>query len=543
MRAVFSKLLSRGRLGRRFEGVVRGSRRFSVVSGDSGTMIQLVEKLGSRREVEQYLKLYSSIDTPRFAVIKVGGGVLADELADLADSLTFLHKAGLRPIVVHGAGPQLNQELANRKIKSDYIEGLRVTSPEIIRIAQNVFESANLKLVEALEQRGTRARPILSGVFKAEIKDPKLGLVGEILNVNLAPIYSAIDAGCMPILTCLGHSEYGQALNINADIAAREVSKAVKPLKVVYISQKGGILDEKGTIIENVDLKDDYAHLLQQSWFKHGDRLKLRQIKELLDALPDTSSVAITSAKLLAKELFTHRGSGTLIRNYERIYSFGKEDFDKIDMERLLTLIESAFDGKLSSEYANYVYTNVHKIYVSELYRAAAIVLKLKNNCHEHNADSSDEAILYLDKFAVLHQFRSDGLGNRLWKRMTAENNTLVWKSRSANVFNHFYLYIFLSYIHSFFFYFQEINPWYFMKSHGNIKMNRDWIYFWLGIDDFLQIKRCVDAISKVPKHLFRRGDVDSATIFIRDDCKEYRVGLIGARGHTGSELVQLIRN
>jgi acetylglutamate kinase len=359
-------------------------------------------------------------------VIKVGGGVVMDELDDFVESLSFLHNVGLCPIVIHGGGPQLNDELAKQGIVSDYIEGQRITTPEIIRTAQKIFAATNAKLVHALESKGVRARPIISGVFKAEANDPKLGLVGEIVDVNTQPIISAIEANCIPVLTCMGFSDYGQNLNINADVAAREVAKAIRPFKIIYISAKGGIVDQHGKIISNIDLRDDFGHLLQQPWFKHGDRLKLRQIKDILDFLPSSSSVAITSAKLLAEELFTHRGSGTLIRNYERILSYEGDDLKNVDVDRLLSLVENAFDAKLSPDYWNSVKDSIHKIYVSAEYRATAIVTKLDSQTLPD--------VSYLDKFAVNHQFRSEGLGNRIWKRMVADNPKLVWRSRNTNV-------------------------------------------------------------------------------------------------------------
>src|SRR5689334_12812515 len=96
----------------------------------------------------------------------------------------FLHIVGLRPIVIHGGGHQLNDELAKHGIVSDYVEGIPFMTPDIIRVAQKVFASANAKLVHALESKGVRTRPITSGVFKAEANDPQLDLVGEIVDVN-----------------------------------------------------------------------------------------------------------------------------------------------------------------------------------------------------------------------------------------------------------------------------------------------------------------------------------------------------------------------
>ena len=282
-------------------------------------IIKLLQNIGSRSEVEQYLKFYSAIDTPKFAVIKVGGGIINDELDVLASSLSFLADVGLLPVVIHGAGPQLNDALKKQGIVSDYIGGMRITTPEILRTARQVFLEANLKIVKALEDKGTRARPIVSGVFAAEFLDQAAyQYVGQITGVDISSVHHALASGSVPVLTCMGESMSGQRLNINADVAAQELAKALRPVKIIYLSQNGGIGDEKDQLMPLIDLDTDYERLMVQPWFRHGNRLKLKEIKTLLDQLPMSSSVAITSAANLPKELFTHRGSGTLVKRSEK---------------------------------------------------------------------------------------------------------------------------------------------------------------------------------------------------------------------------------
>ena len=125
-------------------------------------IVKLLRSLGSRKEVEQYLKQYSEIEAKKFAIIKVGGGIIQDDLDSLVSSLTFLHRVGLFPIVIHGAGPQLNAALSEAGISTEIVDGQRVTSSETLEIARKVFQKQNLKLVEALERLGTRARPQIS---------------------------------------------------------------------------------------------------------------------------------------------------------------------------------------------------------------------------------------------------------------------------------------------------------------------------------------------------------------------------------------------
>ena len=109
-------------------------------------------------------------------------------------------------------------------------------------IARRVFLEENLRLVNALEKLGTRARPITSGVFTADFLDKdKYGLVGKITRIDKRPLEAAIRAGALPILTSLAESETGQILNVNADIAAGELAKELEPLKIVFLNDKGGM--------------------------------------------------------------------------------------------------------------------------------------------------------------------------------------------------------------------------------------------------------------------------------------------------------------
>ena len=188
--------------------LLSGSTCFPLFSpADQATITQLLYNIGSKEEVDQYLKLFSSVGSQKFAVIKVGGGVLETELELLASSLTFLHKVGLYPIVVHGAGPQLNKTLEAAKIEPQYSDGIRITDPQTLAIARKVFYSQNFKLVEALEKLGTRARPVVGGVYVADYLDKaKYGLVGKVTSVNMEPIDSCIRTGSLPIVTSLSET-------------------------------------------------------------------------------------------------------------------------------------------------------------------------------------------------------------------------------------------------------------------------------------------------------------------------------------------------
>ncbi|MEL7450027.1 MAG: hypothetical protein AAFN78_12515, partial [Pseudomonadota bacterium] len=129
-------------------------------------IVKLLSNMASTKEIQQYLKRFSNVDSSRFAVVKVGGAVIAEDLKPLASALSFLHRVGLVPIVVHGAGPQIDAALTEAGVQSERRDGLRVTTPEVFAIARRVFQQENLRVVAALRELNANATSITSGVFE-----------------------------------------------------------------------------------------------------------------------------------------------------------------------------------------------------------------------------------------------------------------------------------------------------------------------------------------------------------------------------------------
>jgi acetylglutamate kinase len=423
------------------------------------TIVRLLSSMASAKEINQYLRRFSQLDAKRFAVVKVGGAVLRDDLDNLVSSLAFLQQVGLTPIVIHGAGPQLDTELAAAGIDKKTLDGLRVTSPEALAIVRRVSQAENLKLVEALQKTDARATSIIGGVFEAGYLDQhKYGLVGKVEKVNLASIEASLNAGSIPVIASLGETPGGQILNINADFAANELVTGLQPYKIIFLTGTGGLLDDAGNVIDSINLSTEFDHLMAQPWINGGMRVKIEQIKNLLDKLPLTSSVSITKPAELAKELFTHKGSGTLVRRGEKVLRV--TSWDQIDRARMRSLIESGFGRTLADDY--FERTRLLRAYVSENYRAAVILLE---------ADLRDAGKhVYLDKFAVLDDAQGEGLGRAVWQVMRDETPRLFWRSRHGNVINHFY----------------------YAESDGCYKLPV-FKAFWYGIEDFDEIEACVD--------------------------------------------------
>jgi acetylglutamate kinase len=233
----------------------------------------------------------------------------------------------------------------------------------------------------------------------------------------------------------------------------------VQPLKIIFLVDVGGLLDDQGRVIESINLASDYDHLMAQDWVHSGMRLKLTEIKRLLDDTPLSTSVSITTPSGLVKELFTHGGSGTLVRKGELINRF--TDREAVDGDQVVKLVEEAFGRSLEEGW--WPGLDLDTAYLSESFRAGAIVTRVAG-------------IAYLDKFAILEDARGEGLARTVWAQLVEDHPVLYWRSRSENRFNAFYA----------------------EEADGSVKRGR-WTVFWRGEADFGRIAPLVDIIAALP--------------------------------------------
>ncbi|KAF3910159.1 hypothetical protein AA313_de0210312 [Arthrobotrys entomopaga] len=531
------------------------------------TVVQLLSNIGSKREVEQYLSHFTSVQSQQFAVIKVGGAIITEKLPALASALAFLNHVGLYPVVVHGAGPQLNKMLEAAGVEPEYEGGIRITDAKTLAVARQCFLDENLKLVEALEALGVRARPIHSGVFTAEYLDKeKYKFVGKISSVDKRPIEAAIAAGCLPILTSLAETSSGQTLNVNADIAAGELARSLQPLKIVFLSEKGGLFNgETNEKISSINLDEEYEELSKQWWFRYGTRLKVNEIKDLLEDLPRTSSVAIIATEDLQRELFTDTGAGTLIRRGNKLTAKSSiSEFE--DIAKLTVTLQkdrsfaSAESPKAAVEqFLQKLEGTPFKAYADEPMDALAIV-------HPPNRDGEPA---FLSKFVVTKHGWLSNVADNVFSNIRREFPKLAWIANTSD----------------------EYLSWFFDKADGSVMQGQN-VIFWYGFDGGLEeaaawlkgqglnaaresaipppvtgIKQQVRAFSSLARpRAFNRGsalpnqsrgyatdteshlpgDTNPNPPLRRDrntTFKDKKVALVGARGYTGQALISLINN
>lgn len=502
------------------------------------TVIQLLNNIGSKREVEQYLKYFTSVSQQQFAVIKVGGAIITQQLDELASCLAFLYHVGLYPIVLHGTGPQINELLENEGVEPEYIDGIRITNPKTMEVVRKCFLEQNLRLVTALEKIGVHARPITAGVFGAEyLNQEKYQLVGKITSVNKTPIEAAINTGYLPILTSLAETPSGQLLNVNADVAAGELAREFEPLKIVYLNEKGGIINgNTGEKVSVINLDEEYEDLLKESWVKYGTKLKIKEIHDLLQHLPRSSSVAIIDVNDLQKELFTDSGAGTLIRRgYKLINRNSLKEFGNPDLLRNALLRDPEIKaGKLSvASYLKHLENAKFKSYGDEPLEVLAIVLE-------------EGKVAKLDKFLSSKTGWLNNVTDNIFNAIKKDFQSLCWivNENDANL------------------------SWYFSKSDGSFAKNGE-ILFWYGLNTeqitelikefeasaigsslssakesgvfsspqqkrgFHQSHKRLNPHPTNPNPPFREGK----------NQEKRKVALIGARGYTGQNLIKLIDN
>lgn len=483
------------------------SRRYSraadpQLSSTRSTVVQLLSNIGSKREVQQYLSHFTSVSSQQFAVIKVGGAIITEHLHTLSSALAFLNHVGLYPIVVHGAGPQLNRMLEAAGVEPEFHDGIRVTDGKTLSLARKLFLEENLRLVEELERMGIRARPLTAGVLFADYLDKeKYNLVGKINGVNKKPIESAIEAGCLPILTSMAETPDGQVLNVNADVAAGELARSLQPLKIVYLAEKGGLFNgDTGEKISTINLDEEYDHLMKQWWVRHGTRLKIKEMKDLLGDLPRSSSVAIIHPADLQKELFTDSGAGTLIRRGNKVHTkTALSEFEDVEkLKDVLVRDREGLDARaVVDRYVEGLKDANFKAYFDEPMEALAVVLPPQEG----------SSLAHLATLTITKSGWLTSVADNVFTNIRKDFPKLVWTVKEDD----------------------ENLTWFFDKADGSLSREGE-VLFWYGIESGDEVKELVLEFNKHGRQMF--GDINLESRILRTAQAASRLGTgFGASG------------
>jgi len=269
----------------------------------------------------------------RTFVIKYGGHAMGDpELAKVfANDIVLMRQVGIHPVVVHGGGPQIGQMLERLKMKSQFVDGLRVTDAETVEVVEMVLSGAiNKQIVNAINAAGGSAIGV-SGKDGAMIQATKLrrtvrdahaniektldlGFVGEPRQINPKVLNALEQSGMIPVIAPIGVGPAGETYNINADTVAGAVAAAVGAARLLLLTDVIGVLDGDDHLIPELTL-DDVSRLCADGTISGGMIPKVETCAEAVRG--GVEAAVILDGRMphaLLLEIFTDRGIGTLIR-------------------------------------------------------------------------------------------------------------------------------------------------------------------------------------------------------------------------------------
>ena len=259
-------------------------------------------------------------------VVKYGGNALAgstddDALSLFAQDLVLMRAVGMRPVVVHGGGPQISSLMTRLGKVTEFRNGLRVTDAETVDIARMVLiGQVNPQLVSAINVHGPIAVGVSgedAGLIKARARDPELGFVGDVTAVNPTILDSLIGDGFIPVVATIGTDEQGQAYNINADTVAGAIAEALLAEKLVYLTDIEGlrrVVDDPASLIRQTT-PDELDRLLADGVIAGGMIPKVDScVRAVRHGVRRAHILDGRIPHVLLLEVFTDEGIGTMVR-------------------------------------------------------------------------------------------------------------------------------------------------------------------------------------------------------------------------------------
>jgi acetylglutamate kinase len=256
-------------------------------------------------------------------VIKFGGNAMvdADLMQTFADDIVLLQSLGIRPVVVHGGGPQIGDVMERFGKVPEFLDGLRVTDAETLEIAAMVLVGkVNRQIVSAINTHGPMAVGLSgedAGLIEAEVRNPDLGFVGDVKQVNTQIIERLLAEDLIPVVSTIGADfSAGQAYNINADTAAGAIAAELDAEKIIYLSDVPGLLaevDNPSSLIGHIDA-GELGQMIISGALSGGMIPKITACLDALDGGVNSAHLLDGRTRhVLLLELFTATGIGTMI--------------------------------------------------------------------------------------------------------------------------------------------------------------------------------------------------------------------------------------
>jgi acetylglutamate kinase len=279
------------------------------------------QKVQTLVEALPYIRRFSG----KVVVVKYGGNALAgtsdhDALELFAKDIVLMRLVGMRPVVVHGGGPQISDLMTRLGKTTEFRNGLRVTDAETVDIARMVLTGqVNPQIVSAINVHGRYAVGVSgadAGLITATARDPELGFVGDVTHVNPGILYGLLDAEFIPVVATVGTDANGQAYNINADTVAGAIAEAVQAEKLIYLTDIEGLrreVHDASTLIRQTS-PDELEALIETGVIAGGMIPKVTScISAVRNGVKRAHILDGRIAHVLLLELFTDSGIGTMI--------------------------------------------------------------------------------------------------------------------------------------------------------------------------------------------------------------------------------------
>ena len=270
----------------------------------------------SFEEVKNYLDKYND----EYIVIKCGGSVLIDQnlFNNFISDISILNKLGFIPVIIHGGGKRISNKLNEAGIKSDFINGLRVTDAKSIIIVEEVLNEFNIEILDALKKYNCDGQGITNkqnNILLVKQENQDLGFVGFPKEIDQSIIEQIVSKKKVPVIAPLGLDENNQVFNINADTAAGAIAKILNARRLIIMSDVEGVLDNDKKLISEINTSK-VNELIKNETISGG---MIPKINNCLDVASNgVKGVCIIDGRLkhsILFELLSDKGAGTLIRS------------------------------------------------------------------------------------------------------------------------------------------------------------------------------------------------------------------------------------
>ncbi|KAN0044984.1 hypothetical protein ACTA71_006511 [Dictyostelium dimigraforme] len=423
------------------------------------------------KDVHNWLRNFSGSASKKIAIVKISRRILDTPygIESAASSLCFMYKFGLYPIVIHGGMNDISklpisQVVQERRMRSALLKeaikkngvGCSVLTPDICEIEPFIQPEGN-----GGGGGGDTSSDLSGDEMEYGQNDilPSGGLSMKIDSFDYDILTQVLDKGKIPVWDSVCESVDGVDIPINSDITTFELAKRIQPYKILFACNDGGILDSDHKAIPVVYMDQDYQTLIEADHTTNRRRVQLKQMKRIVDNLPSSTTVVVTSIENITHQLlFPRLANGTILKKSEdnKVLIFDNTNYHNIDMDRLKELIENSFGKMLSTDYFDYLKDSLYRLYLCVSsdgeYNGCAIV-----------TFKEPDYIPYLCKFCVKKNAQGLGLGDLIWRSLQRDNEKLYWRSRNSN----------------------PLNPWYFQRCQGSFRADESFTIFWYGDDKF----------------------------------------------------------